>query len=402
MTVDKNIEFLKLGAVFGILTLCALIAFSFGLLFSLYIYVIWLIYALIKYDALRGMKSLLVLFLLLLYSSLIFSDPVTDWDARSIWFFHGKRMFVDGTLFSQLDHYADWSHNDYPPLISFLAAISANTLGFWNEVFPRVGVLFVLAPALFFSIAIFSTFSGLLFWLVSIFSVVSIFLLNGYADGLLAIYAVLALLMLGEFSPVHKAPADRVSANSAKEWALLVLLAHILLLKNEGILIWGLLAVIYLPLIRTRKILLIPFLVSLLLYVLLWKAHLMLSSVGNDLLANGGALDRILSRFQSGDFKMILEEGVMVIGPYLWAYIAVILLLVFGRLRWILFSGVLFLLFYLTAIFAVYLSTYHDLAWHLSTSIDRTLMLPSLLALGLFVYYFDHFFSARLGEQNLD
>ena len=41
----------------------------------------------------------------------------TAWDARMMWFFHGKRIYYDNTLFAQLDDYAPDFHNDYPILI---------------------------------------------------------------------------------------------------------------------------------------------------------------------------------------------------------------------------------------------------------------------------------------------
>ena len=53
-------------------------------------------------------KIILIIFLLATY--VILSSPVTAWDARSIWFFHAKRIFFDNSLYAQLDGYAGWSH----------------------------------------------------------------------------------------------------------------------------------------------------------------------------------------------------------------------------------------------------------------------------------------------------
>ena len=50
----------------------------------------------------------------------ILSLPLYDWDARSIWFFHGKMIYYAGTLGPE----AGWniqtpqfSHVDYPKLV---------------------------------------------------------------------------------------------------------------------------------------------------------------------------------------------------------------------------------------------------------------------------------------------
>jgi hypothetical protein len=62
--------------------------------------------------------------------------PVVAWDARSIWFFHGKAFFSDGGI--SIDFLTNpsylWSHPDYPPGLPILAAYHALFLDTWDEV----------------------------------------------------------------------------------------------------------------------------------------------------------------------------------------------------------------------------------------------------------------------------
>lgn len=73
---------------------------------------------------------------LLLYYFTILIDPLEDWDARSIWFFHAKMIAAAESIGLR----AGWghpslrfSHSDSPNLIPALAAQLSHLLGYWNE-----------------------------------------------------------------------------------------------------------------------------------------------------------------------------------------------------------------------------------------------------------------------------
>ncbi len=81
--------------------------------------------------------------LLLLVCSLSFPNaiylasrvPLVDWDARSIWFFHGKAIWIHNGIVSDFfanPHHA-WSHTDYPLLLPVQAAVVAAFRGSWSE-----------------------------------------------------------------------------------------------------------------------------------------------------------------------------------------------------------------------------------------------------------------------------
>lgn len=65
-----------------------------------------------------------------------FFEPLTQWDARSIWFFHGKAFYFDDHVsieYLKNPEYL-WSHPDYPPLVPLLSAYHAYFGGGWSEV----------------------------------------------------------------------------------------------------------------------------------------------------------------------------------------------------------------------------------------------------------------------------
>src|SRR6185295_10989627 len=64
-------------------------------------------------------------------------SPVFHWDSRSIWSFHAKLIYFEGSL-ARSGGWADpsisfWSHTDYPVLVPSLTAVLGWTLGVWNE-----------------------------------------------------------------------------------------------------------------------------------------------------------------------------------------------------------------------------------------------------------------------------
>lgn len=94
-------------------------------------------------------KTAWPIFLFILFGFAVTLGTETfHWDTRSIWLFHGKRIFTDGTLYATMDNYAAFSHNDYPALYPALSATAAKAVGVWNEVFPKSVVCFLYIPAL--------------------------------------------------------------------------------------------------------------------------------------------------------------------------------------------------------------------------------------------------------------
>ena len=94
-----------------------------------------------------------IFFLLLIVIS--FGTPTFDWDPRSIWLFHAKRIFFDGSVFSVADNYASFSNNDYPSLAPAFASSFALLIGSWNEVFPKSSFTLMCLPPLILAYSFF-------------------------------------------------------------------------------------------------------------------------------------------------------------------------------------------------------------------------------------------------------
>src|SRR5262245_48515143 len=93
-----------------------------------------------------------IVLLFVAYYFRILSEPLSVWDARSIWFFHAKMIWVHGGL----SQHGGWnhaslafSHPDYPKLVPALAAELAWLQGHWNEFGPKASLLVMLVPLLF-------------------------------------------------------------------------------------------------------------------------------------------------------------------------------------------------------------------------------------------------------------
>ena len=132
-------------------------------------------------------------FLFIIFISL--GTPAFEWDARSIYLFHAKRIFYDQSIFSIADNYAAFSHNENPKLIPAIAATLASLVGHWNEVFTKLSFPLIFLPPLILTYS-FITGTRYLIYLSIVFFTIGNYLFNGWADGVVAVYfGTCALLM---------------------------------------------------------------------------------------------------------------------------------------------------------------------------------------------------------------
>ncbi|MFZ0488559.1 MAG: hypothetical protein WAL83_16310, partial [Arenicellales bacterium] len=212
-------------------------------------YLLWAIGApaFLKIGLLVVLLSILVIFLLQNLSAhllislffiiallLLLGTPTDGWDVRSIWLFHAKRMFIDRSLYAQLDGYAPWSHNDYPGFVPTLSATFAVAMGYWNEVVPKSANVFVMLPAVCLLVSILEQRHHILLLFVLILLIGRHFIFAGWMDPLLALYTTAFASMLYLSTTFQPQNNDTHSQN----WSLLVALAFtsagLLLVKNEG------------------------------------------------------------------------------------------------------------------------------------------------------------------------
>jgi len=134
-----------------------------------------------------------IFFLFILLIAL--GTPTFEWDPRSIWLFHAKRIFYDNSIFSVADNYASFSNNAYPNLAPAFASSLAILIGHWNEVFPKLSFLLMFLPPLVLTYVFLKNINYIIF-LSIIFFTIGKYLFNGWADGLVAVYFGLCALLM--------------------------------------------------------------------------------------------------------------------------------------------------------------------------------------------------------------
>ena len=254
----------------------------------------------------RGTAVAVVLIaaVLLVHYLQIFAEPLYRWDARSIWFFHARMIWLAQGLGSGWDHPSlAFSHPDYPKLVPSLAAQVAYLAGHWNEYAPKGGLFLMLVPAVLLLFGFRTNRASFLMIVVLLLFSQYAWLSNGYMDGYVVLYAALALLLFGRLLS---------SRNRADFYAATCALGIVAALKNEGTLfafctIAALVAVIGPRQLahaaaRSRtepRLLLIPCLA--ILPVLLWTLRKAAWGVRNDMTGDvAGAIARVASRLSDG------------------------------------------------------------------------------------------------------
>ena len=126
-------------------------------------------------------------FLLILLICL--GEPAINWDLRSIYLFHAKRIFFDDSIYSIVDNYAQFSHNDYPLLVPAFSSSFAFLVGYWHEIFPKSAFTFIYLPPLIFLSSYLNNKKYIIFLSVLIFFIGQ-YLFNGGADGIVSVYFI--------------------------------------------------------------------------------------------------------------------------------------------------------------------------------------------------------------------
>jgi len=336
-----------------------------------------------KIDQSEIYKLVGSLFILFLFFSPILAEPLVDWDARSIWFFHAKMIFSSGTI----GELAGWthtsvgfSHPDYPKLVPALAGQINYVVGFWNEYLPKISILILFIPTTIWIMTFAKKSLSFLFLVISIPLGFYPWIWNGYMDGLLAIYVSIALLLMGRYFH-NSQKIDLIS--------VFLILFVIINIKNEGVL--ASIAILFIFIIIqliTKNIDVLNYfsitkryflfgLISLLPF-LLWNFYKSQWGLTNDLaIGLSQTIQNIYNRLQDGSYIMILSKSFSEMSSWL---LILGLLLIASVIRSktpdkAAFFPLLSTLIVFIGIFSVYLLTPNDLIWHLDTSISRT-MLP--------------------------
>lgn len=327
-----------------------------------------------------------VVLVLALYYFRILLEPLQAWDARSIWFFHAKKIWIDGGLKD-----AGWNHPsivfsnpDYPVLVPAIAAQLGYLRGFWNEFFPKASLLVMLLPPLLWTFSIRRAAPSFVLLVLLFFFSYYEWLSNGYMDAYLAIYSGFALLFMGRYLRSRHEP-DLVTALCAigiacslKNEGLLFALCLGAAVAALGLLDTGVLRALAGSIRRTPSVAVAAALA--LAPVLVWTGYTRAWGLQNSVAGKPSeALARLAARAGDGESVRLVVDYLAVRANGLWLVAALVLLglAVTRAERWRVhpgaLAGALTALMHFAGMALVYLSTPTGLAGHLDTSAARTM-----------------------------
>ena len=378
MTKDSFHEKIALVLSFLILNNYLLLSLNFPQLLIKINFLIFLVTVFIFYSKnFLENPFLKIFFLFIIFISL--GTPTFEWDPRSIWLFHAKRIFYDQSIFSVMDNYAEFSHNAYPTLAPAFASSLAFLVGHWNEVFPKLSFTLMFLPPLILIYSFLKNTHYLIF-LSIVFFTIGKFLFNGWADGLVAIYFGLsAFLMYLLFI---------VDTSFYRNKLFFYLLAFcffisLTLIKNEGtaLLFTLFVTTFFIKLYKgelRKDISKLIFLSISFIPIILWNLFCYSKGIGNDYI-NTNILLNLLPRLDDlNNYKLILY--------FLFLNEKFLIALIFFIVSfWVhpnkeLFSFVTIVTtMYIFILFFIYLSTPFDFYWQLDSSAARVIRSLSFL-----------------------
>jgi hypothetical protein len=340
------------------------------------------------------LSTICIVYVMAVYSLQILSEPLVHWDARSIWFFHARMIWIEGALREA----AGWnhpsivfSHPDYPKLVPALAAQLAAVRGHWNEFLPKGSLVIMLVPLVLW-VASFRRRSVAFVLLVLAYLSLGGWMWNGYMDGYLVLYSSVALLSFGRYLSGQRI-VDLCSA--------LVAAGIAASLKNEGMLFAVCFAAAVLGVgvkyhecrlgrlaerFRSNPVAILVLSLSIapaIMWTVCKKAWGIQSELTGDPVEAWGRLSARLD----GMTPQYLLNYLIVRSTAMWlvAGVLVAIVIFLGRRNLKLHPGAvvaaLTAALYVCGLYTVYLSTPHDFEFHLATSGTRTMTTASMALL---------------------
>ena len=342
-----------------------------------------------------------IIYILVVYYLAIFSEPLERWDARAIWFFHAKMIWTEGALRQHTgwNHLSlAFSHPDYPKLVPAIAAQLAYVKGYWNEFLPKGSLFLMLIPLTLWVFSFREKSVSFIFLVLTFFFSLGVaWLSNGLMDGYLALYGGVALLSFGRYLSERR-HTDLYSGVCAAGIAAS--------LKNEGLL-FGLCLIAALLFISrgypgfslgqfAKRIRTDSAFVKILLLstapTLMWTICKKAWGLQNDVTGDpSAALSRLENRLFDGVSPYYVLQYLTVRATSIWVLTGLVAVIVIFSVcqRLKLHHGAIVAAatsaLYVCGLFIVYLSTPHDVTFHLFTSATRTMATASV---ALFVSVF--------------
>ena len=379
MTKDNFHEKITLVLSFLILNNYLLLSLNFSLLLIKINFLIFLVTVLIFYSKNFFENPFLKIFFLFIIF-ICLGTPTFDWDPRSIWLFHAKRIFYDQSIFSVMDNYAGFSNNDYPNLAPAFASSLASLVGHWNEVFPKLSFALMFLPPLILTYVFLKDTQYLIF-LSIVFFTIGKYLFNGWADGLVAVYFCLSAFLMYLLIVSNN--------NFFNKKILFYLIAFcffvtLTLIKNEGIALLFILfaTTFFIKLYKgelKKDISKLVFLSISFLPIVLWKLFCYSNEIGTYKYYNANMLLNLLARLDDlNNYKLILYF-LLLNEKFLFSLLFFLISFWINRNKELLGFVSIVAISYIFILLFLYLATPDDLYFHLNSSAARVIKSLSFL-----------------------
>jgi len=379
MTKDNFHEKITLVLSFLILNNYLLLSLNFSLLLIKINFLIFLVTVLIFYSKNFFENPFLKIFFLFIIF-ICLGTPTFDWDPRSIWLFHAKRIFYDQSIFSVMDNYAGFSGNDYPNLAPAFASSLASLVGHWNEVFPKLSFALMFLPPLILTYVFLKDTQYLIF-LSIVFFTIGKYLFNGWADGLVAVYFCLSAFLMYLLIVSNN--------NFFNKKILFYLIAFcffvtLTLIKNEGIALLFILfaTTFFIKLYKgelRKDISKLVFLSISFLPIILWKLFCYSNEIGTYKYYNANMLLNLLARLDDlNNYKLILYF-LLLNEKFLFSLLFFLISFWINRNKELLGFVSIVAISYIFILLFLYLATPDDLYFHLNSSAARVIKSLSFL-----------------------
>ena len=349
-----------------------------------------------KFNNYNFLKFFIISLLILTLGSV-----TVDWDARSMWAFHAKRIFLDNNLYAGFDKYMPELQNAYPLLPASLSATLAQIIGHWNEIFPKSTNILVLIPALFVQCSFLKNKKTILLWLMFVLLFSGRILVNGLMDGLVAMYFVANCLIIYnlflEGHLIYGKNSVEINKNKITLFFTGIFCGIILsLVKNEGLVIVILLLMttfffkIYLKKKITKKDIIFGILV--LMPVFIWKflatyKGIYPTMIGTNLSENLiglNSFDRLILRLgEINNYKLVFKY--LLLNEKFIIALLIFFFCIYKNFQnnKLVYSFVITnALMYYILLYIVYFQTPFDFFWHLGGSATR--VMPSVFMILIF------------------
>lgn len=337
----------------------------------------------IKNQSFFVLLTTLVLLGVFSYHYFIASIRWGEWDAWAIWASHAKVLTSEAHFTNLFTDKMSWTHPDYPLFLPANIAVIWKSIGFDSAFVPAI-LAYLTAIALVLTILTsflekkYTIVGLLLFFAINCFDVLFPFVVSQYADSLFALFMVIPFVLMQHL------PKD----NPLKMFVLIgFFVAASAWIKNEGIMFIVLFSLVFSVKYYRNFKFLAHFVLGAILPISVLIFFKLNYAPTNDLM--DGTLNESIVKLENiENYKTILEYAyTFIIENCKLLYMSLIAIL-FINYKYCYSFCFLIIFGLLGAYFFVYVTTPHNIMWHLNTSFDRLMhQVTPILLYSIFIAF---------------